>query len=317
MGMAKYDRLLFILNLLRSRKNLTAAHLARECGVTERSIYRDLIALSEANVPIYFDRGYKLASDNFLPPLNFDLREYQCLKTALESSPLAEMKQYRQVLQQIRVKVEASLSQTVKARRPYQPVTTHIDIETTMQSEAVERYFADIEAAIASGTRLEIEYESVESGRVTRTIEPDFIVFRGHAFYTVAFCCLRRDFRTFRLDRIRSLTKLSATFYHESPPDPEHYFDDSWGLFRGRLTDITVRFTGAAARVVLLSRHHPTEQITECNDGSVLYRVRVRGTREFCRWVLGFGGEAEVISPDEIRRYVAGEARKMSATYAT
>ena len=80
MGMAKYDRLLYILNLLRSRKNLNARNIAEECGVTERSIYRDILSLSEANVPIYYDCGYKLASDNFLPPLNFDFDEYQFLK---------------------------------------------------------------------------------------------------------------------------------------------------------------------------------------------------------------------------------------------
>ncbi|RME19381.1 MAG: HTH domain-containing protein, partial [Candidatus Zixiibacteriota bacterium] len=47
--MPKSDRLLYILNLLRTRRNLNAARLAEECGVTERSIYRDIISLSEAN----------------------------------------------------------------------------------------------------------------------------------------------------------------------------------------------------------------------------------------------------------------------------
>jgi len=88
MRMAKYDRLLYVLNVLRSRRTMNAARLAQECGVTERSIYRDIISLSEANVPIYYDNGYKLASDNFLPPLNFNLEEYSCLRLALESSPL-------------------------------------------------------------------------------------------------------------------------------------------------------------------------------------------------------------------------------------
>src|SRR3990172_6750233 len=88
MGMTKYDRLLYILNVLRSRRAVNAARLDEECAVTERSIYRDIIALSEANVPIYYDHGYKLTSDNFLPPLNFTLEEYQALQLAIDSSPL-------------------------------------------------------------------------------------------------------------------------------------------------------------------------------------------------------------------------------------
>ena len=106
MGMPKYDRLLHILNLLRARRNMNAAALARECGVTERSVYRDIISLSEANIPIYYDHGYRLASDNFLPPLNFDYEEYHCLRLALDSSPLAKAGYYAEVLRRVRAKVE-------------------------------------------------------------------------------------------------------------------------------------------------------------------------------------------------------------------
>jgi predicted DNA-binding transcriptional regulator YafY len=74
--MSKYDRLLHILNLLRSRRSLRAKDLARECEVTERTIYRDVLSLSSANVPVYFDDGYKLLSDAFLPPLNLTKEEF-------------------------------------------------------------------------------------------------------------------------------------------------------------------------------------------------------------------------------------------------
>lgn len=65
--MSKTDRLLFILNLIRSRRNLKARDLAKECEVSERTIYRDIMDLSSANIPIYFDDGYKFLTDAFLP----------------------------------------------------------------------------------------------------------------------------------------------------------------------------------------------------------------------------------------------------------
>ena len=128
MGMPKHDRLLYILNLLRARKNLNAAQLAQECGVTERSIYRDILALSEANIPIYYDNGYKLASGNFLPPLNFTFEEYSCLKIALESSPLVQTGKYSDTLKMVQAKVEAGLSPQVKDIKRTTRDTTHIDI---------------------------------------------------------------------------------------------------------------------------------------------------------------------------------------------
>jgi len=135
MGMSKYDRMLFILNILRSRRNLTAGNLANECGVTERSIYRDIISLSEANIPIYFDHGYKLASNNFLPPLNFSYDEYNCLKLALDSTPLGNTEKYQLVIKKIRAKVDAGLSDIVKKKHKFSPQTTHIEIPLTESPE--------------------------------------------------------------------------------------------------------------------------------------------------------------------------------------
>lgn len=97
MGINKYDRLLLILNLLRSRKNMNAKMLAEECRITEQTIYRDLISLTEIEIPIYYDKGYKLAYDNFLPPLKFTLDEYNFIKQAIESSPLVNTKIYKNI----------------------------------------------------------------------------------------------------------------------------------------------------------------------------------------------------------------------------
>ncbi|MFH0930314.1 MAG: HTH domain-containing protein, partial [Candidatus Zixiibacteriota bacterium] len=81
--MGKADRLLLILNLIRSRRNLRAKDLALECGVSERTIFRDINAISSANIPIYFENGYKFLTDAFLPPLNFSLDEYLVLYLGL------------------------------------------------------------------------------------------------------------------------------------------------------------------------------------------------------------------------------------------
>ena len=121
--MNKYDRMLHILNLLRSRKNLNAPELAKECAVTERTIYRDIISLSEMNVPIYFDNGYKLASDNFLPPLNFNLDEFQLMKKALESSPLVKTDRYQRTYQNLYAKLVSCLPDRVKMESKIRPDT--------------------------------------------------------------------------------------------------------------------------------------------------------------------------------------------------
>ncbi|MFH1374129.1 MAG: YafY family protein [bacterium] len=315
MGMSKYDRLLHILNLLRARRNLNARKLAEECGVTERSIYRDIVALSEANVPIYYDNGYRLASGNFLPPLNFDFDEYQCLKLALESSPLTKAAKYRILLKRIKAKVEAGLSDSVKKAQRLTPETTRIEIVTTAETEKGEQYYGVIEQAITEWRCLELEYDSIQSGVTTRIVEPYFIVFRGRAFYFVAHCRSRREMRTFRVDRVLNVKILDEHFDKRDDISPETYFEGSWELYSGEPVKVEVRFRGSSARVIQSETHHTDESVERLSDDEVLYSVTTRGIEEIQRWLLGFGADVEVISPPELRENLARIGRYLQATY--
>lgn len=316
MGMPKHDRLLYILNLLRSRKNLNASQLAIECGVTERSVYRDILTLSEANIPIYYDNGYKLASGNFLPPMNFTFDEYSCLKMALESSPLIETGKYSNTLKQILAKVEAGLSPQVKDIKRTTRDTTHIEIPTSHPGPANEEIFALLEEAINDTRQLKIKYDAIESGLSDRLVEPYFIIFRARAFYFVAFCHKRSLFRTFRLDRVRQIELTPNQFIRDSEISAQDYFKGSWGVFSGAPVDVVVRFKGSAAKVVRGSQHHADEEIEIISDDEIIYRVRVNGLFEIKRWIVGFGDQAEVVSPDSLKTELRQIGEYFSETYS-
>ena len=316
MGMPKHDRLLYILNLLRARKNLNAAQLAVECRVTERSIYRDILALSEANIPIYYDNGYKLASGNFLPPMNFTFEEYSCLKMALESSPLIQTGKYSYTLKQIQAKVEAGLSPQVKDIKRTTRDTTHIDIGTSPTQPANEEIFALLEEAINDTRQLKIKYDAIESGLSERLVEPYFIIFRARAFYFVAFCKNKNLFRTFRLDRVREIELTPNQFIRDSDISAQDYFKGSWSVFSGAPVDGVVGFKGSAAKVVRGSQHHEDEEIETLSDDEIIYRVRVNGLFEIKRWIVGFGDQAEVISPDELKQELKQVGEYLRETYS-
>lgn len=313
--MHKYDRLLFILNLLRSHRNLGASRLAAECGVTERTIYRDMIALSVADVPIYYDCGYKLASTNFLPPLNLDFAEYNLLRLALESSPLYKTGAHRTLFRRVKAKVEAGLSESVRKKRLFTPRTTHIDVPISISEEKGRQYYTIIEQAIVTNRCLQMRYNSIESGLTDRIVEPYFIVFRGRAFYFVALCQLRNAFRTFRIDRVEDLRETSATFVRRDGVEAESYFEGSWELYSDDPVEVIIIFSGKAARVITCGRHHPDESITELDDDRIEYRVKTRGIEEIRRWILGFGPEAEVIAPTQLRDDLADAADALVSLY--
>ncbi len=320
MGMPKSDRLFYILNLLRARRNLNAPVLAQECGVTERSIYRDIISLSEANVPIYYDNGYKLATDTFLPPLNLTFEEYSCLKLALDSTPLSKTAKHRTTLKGIKAKIDATISRRVKDQKKTAVDTTHIDISVSQARKRGERFHGRIEEAITNDQCLEIKYLSINSGPSKRVVEPYFIIFRGRAFYFVAFCRKRNELRTFRIDRVESVKLIDDYFVRKKGINAHDYFEGSWEVFSGEPVDVTIRFTDTAARVILSGTHHPNEKVEPVSDDGgddkVIYRVTVRGLEEIKRWILGFGDEAEVLSPEELRSDVCRTIRALSKSYS-
>jgi len=163
---------------------------------------------------------------------------------------------------------------------------------------------------------MEMVYETINHGLTERTVEPYFIVFRGHAFYFVAYCRLRGDFRTFRIDRVQQLVTLSEKFRIRRGVNAGDYFDDSWRLYSGEVVEIAIRFCGASAKVVKSGQYHPRETIELADDGTVVYRVSVSGTDEIQRWILGFGAEAEVLSPASLRAELGRTGRLLAKLYS-
>jgi len=309
--MAKYDRLLYILNLVRSRRNLNAPMIASECGVTERTIYRDIISISEANIPIYYDRGYKFASDNFLPPLNFNVDEYLTLQAVLESTPLYKAGHSKKIIKSIKSKVDACLSQNVRSQKAFKSSVTSVKIKSTAPENGNEKYYALVEQGIRDNLVLELKYDSIQSGVTVREIEPYFMIFIERAFYFVGYCHLRKELRTFRIDRIRDIRLTEKRFRPRRDINPARYFRDSWGVFSGEPVEVEVILSGIAARIVQSGRHHPGEEVIIIGKDRVNYRVTVSGIEEICRWLIGFGGDVLVKKPLELKKEIKRRAAEI------
>lgn len=111
--MAKADRLLYLINLIKSHHNLTSKELAGKCGVSERTIFRDINSLASASLPIYSDHGYKFMEGAFLPTLNLTDEEFSTLQFAFEFSPIKADRSLQESVRNILSKLE-----TVKKRLP-------------------------------------------------------------------------------------------------------------------------------------------------------------------------------------------------------
>ncbi len=313
--MSKYDRLLYVLNLLRGRPGLSASQLARECEVTERTVYRYINSLSSANIPIYFDRGYRLLSDAFLPPLNLTPDDYLVLKMALSSSVFASRSPLRKPAKSVLAKIEANLGSTVMKDLDKLRDVASINIKSTSDFSRLSLSFKLIKQSILNRKSLKIVYESLQSGESTRQVDPYSLVYRRHAWYLVGFCHRRNEIRLFRLNRIKKITLLDKSFQRKKDFSLSEFFKDSWELYQGEPVDVRIKFKGIAAKVIESGQHHPSEKTNKLKDGSLVYEVKVNGIEEIRRWVLGFGEDAEVLKPQELKEKIKSTIEKMKRFY--
>jgi predicted DNA-binding transcriptional regulator YafY len=228
--MSKYDRLLYVLNLLRGRPGLSANQLACECEVSERTIYRYINALSSANIPIYFDKGYRLLSDAFLPPLNLNLEDYLVLKTALSSSAFANQSPLRKQAKSVLAKIEASLNPSISKDLDKLKDVASVNVKSTSDFSKLSLMFKLIEQSILNRNSIKLVYESLKSGESSRDVDPYSLVFRRHAWYLVGFCHRQNEIRLFRLNRIKKISLLDKSFQKKQGFSLSDFFKDSWNF---------------------------------------------------------------------------------------
>jgi predicted DNA-binding transcriptional regulator YafY len=313
--MTKSSRLLTILNLIRSNRSVSTPQLAKECSVSERTIYRDIQSLAEAGAPVYYDKGYRLIAGAFLPPLNLTTGEYIVLRSALQGSPYMEMKSYAGELKSVIAKVDAAINGQMTEKMRRQHARVQIAPRVTADAAKADTTMRLLRQAIDNDIVLKIDYHSVSSGEGIRLVDPYFIVFRGHAWYLLGFCHRHQEMRMFRIDRIRKLTFTDNQFVRDHSFTPDSFFQSSWDVFCGEPVEVKIQLTGRAAAIVSDGRRHPSEKVVKRKKGAVEYTVTVAGTEEIQRWIVGFGGEARVISPPELAESVCRTAREIVKNY--
>ncbi|MDD3731997.1 MAG: HTH domain-containing protein [candidate division Zixibacteria bacterium] len=87
--MTKTERMMNLINLIKSREVLTVQDMSREFGISQRTVYRDLKTLAKMNVPIYYEDGYRIGRETHLPDSMFDSREKELVRFCLRHNPLS------------------------------------------------------------------------------------------------------------------------------------------------------------------------------------------------------------------------------------
>lgn len=195
------DRLFKIIQILRrSRKPVTAERLADELEVTKRSIYRDMAELFAQRVPIRGEAGvgYVIDREFDMPPLMLTADELEA--AVLGAQWVAERADPALALaaRDLIAKLSASVPERLRTFIAEPTVGTPGALSSPLDGLDM----TTVRQWIRSGKKMRIRYETESGRRTRRTIWPVMIGYAERARLLAAWCELRRDFRSFRTERI-------------------------------------------------------------------------------------------------------------------
>jgi predicted DNA-binding transcriptional regulator YafY len=209
--MAKSDRLLRLLHAIRVMPApITAGRLAAEIGVSLRSLYRDIDALRAAGAQIEGERGYgyRLIEDPALPPQMFDRDEVEALALGLSEIRAWGDPALTRAADSILAKVAAALPDD-RARQLMHTIGQIFRPEPRY-SEPLD--LAPLRTACWQEEEVLICYRDRQGCVSERQIQPLALVYNETCITVLAWCCLRKDFRLFRTDRISKIKPTTISF---------------------------------------------------------------------------------------------------------
>ena len=178
--------------------------------------------------------------------------------------------------------------------------------------------FDALAKAVMDGAEVSFAYHKLAGEKSEqRTVQPYHLGCIENQWYLFAHDADRGAVRTFALPRIRGVEKTGAKFRRPKNFSLAKILEGSFAVFEGGRTDkVRIRFTGVAARLVGERVWHASQKLSPGKSGLVL-EMRVGGSPDLRQWILGWGAEAEVLEPPDLRRDLAAAAHKTARVYGT
>ena len=291
----KQDRLFQILYILLSKKIVTAPELAKKLEVSVRTIYRDIDTLSYSGIPIYALSG-KNGGISIMPEYKFDKslltdKEQNELIFALQSIKATEMKSQELI---------TKLSSLFKKQ---DLDWIEVDFSRWGHRKLDHEKFDTIKNSILDKQVLSITYQSTYEASSVRYIKPIKLIFKQSNWYLQAFCMKKQDYRTFKINRITSLTLCDSYFddVFETPPQIDQLDNKLLNL-----PEIKLKISKNMAYRVY--DEFAPSNIRIDDDGNFIVSAYFPIDNWVYNYIMSFGVSVKILEPiwlvDELNKYI-------------
>ncbi|MET7497088.1 WYL domain-containing protein [Streptomyces sp900116325] len=318
-------RLIKMVLLLQSRPAMTAAELARELEVSERTITRDAQALSEAGVPVYADRGraggYRLVGGYRTRLTGLARNEAEALFLSGLPSALREMG-LEDAASAARLKVSAALLPSLRDASDTAAQRFHLDAPGWYQEPVTPELLSAVAEAVWDDRMVKARYRRGGPGsEVERELAPYGLVLKAGVWYV----CARAgtDFRVYRMDRFAAVAVTDERFVRDEDFALPAFWDERAAQFARSIlrTEVTVRVSEAGVGRLphLVDRSAALDALDAAGppdvDGWRTVVLPVESLDVAYSQLLSLGPELEVLEPAALRTRFGAAAERLSDLY--
>ena len=304
------DQLFEFVYILIDKKQVTAKEMSEHFGVSTRTVYRWMEALSLSGIPVYSlkGRGGGIAISEKFTMDNTVLSEDERL--AIVSSVKA--------LESLSGKSSSAASPERKAADKLSRLVTNdtdwleVDFAPwSPEGSEVRNLFGILRDSILKKRQISFDYFTGDGRSEKRTVHPWKLIFRGQSWYLLGWCTSRNAGRFFKLTRMRNLVMTSKNVNinrSEAVPEPAQTPEYSASLIQ-----IKARIT--QEKISYLMDSFICSEIKPQNKGFVNVTFTAPDTPWLCEILLSFGDQIKILSPAKLKSKISETAEKISALY--
>ncbi|MEV2249160.1 YafY family protein [Streptomyces sp. NPDC050147] len=318
-------RLIKMVLLLQARPSMTAAELAGELEVSERTITRDAQALSEAGVPVYAERGrgggYRLIGGYRTRLTGLGRSEAEALFLSGVPGALREMG-LEDAASAARLKVSAALMPSVRDASQSASQRFHLDAPGWFKETPAPELLPPIADAVWDDRRVTARYRR-QDAEVERELEPYGLVLKAGVWYLCARGSDTGSFRVYRIDRFTAIAAGDDRFVRDEEFDLPGFWEERAAQFARAIlrSEVVLRLSEAGVRQLPYATDSAsTQEALETasapdEEGWVTLTLPVENEMVAYTQLMSLGPEVEVLEPKALRERFARAAHQMADRY--
>ena len=305
-------RVLAALELLQARGRLSGAELAERLGVDRRTVRRYIAKLEELGIPLIADQGrdggYRLVPGFKLPPLMFSDDEALALAVGLIAARGLGLAEAAPAAASAQAKLERVMPQALRKRVGAMDETVTVELSRPAAALVDNAVLVTLSTAAQQRQRVHLAYRTPQQADSERDFDPYGLLYRSGRWYVAGHCHLRRELRSFRLDRVRSVRAIDSYFGRPEHFDVLDYLRESIArLPREHAVEVRLHTDLASAQRDLFYAFG----LLECVEGGVLLRSQTEDLAWYARELARLPFEFSVLQPPALGAALAQLGRRL------